>query len=149
MPQCFDVNNVPQDCGAASDSGGSSCFDDTAQEVSCSEVGGYASALDTALVPVVSTSGPAAANASATGAIGASRTGGGAVAAPGPSLFSQISALIPVGANAYAATQQPPKNTITVGKSGVAIPTSAGSLLLVGALVVAGIFLYTASKKRA
>lgn len=72
MPQCFDVNNNVQDCAAASDSGGSSCFDDNAQEVSCSEVGGYGNALGNVTASQV----------------GATAAGGGS--SQGPSALSSI-----------------------------------------------------------
>lgn len=143
MPFCVDVNNVPQDCSAASDSGGSSCYDDTGTEVSCSEVGGYASALDTSLVPGI-TSGPGAANASLTGAASAA-----AANKPGPSFWSTFATVIPaIGTAVAAGTSIAPKTVVKSNAAGLAIPSSAGTLLLVGALAVAGIFLYTASKRK-
>lgn len=143
MPQCFDINNVPQDCNSASDSGGSSCFDDTAQEVSCSEVGGYANALGTTMVPGI-TSGPQAENASKTGAAATLNN------AAGPSFFHTLATLIPAGAAAYVASQQPPPRTTSrANAAGLSVPGgNAGTLLLVAALVVGGGFLYFAGKKK-
>jgi hypothetical protein len=121
MAQCFDINNVPQDCASASDVGGSSCFDDNAQEVSCAEVGGYANPNAV----------PAPTNAQTTGLLAASsRNGSTALSTP----IVQLGA---IAAQTYATTQTPASNAIRIGPTGVAIPQASLSTgLLVAILAV-------------
>jgi hypothetical protein len=128
MPQCFDINNVPQDCSASSDAGGSSCFDDQAQEVSCAEVGGYAN--------------PAAVNAATTGKIAASASSGG-----GTSITSLVTSLGAVAnSSLQLASGQPigPSHTAVIGANGLPVAGGLGgnitTVLLVVVAVIIGFF---------
>jgi hypothetical protein len=128
MPQCFDINNVPQDCASASDVGQSSCFDDTGQEVSCAEVGGYVNPSAPS-VPV---------NANPTGLLAATAPHNNA----GTSLTSALVSLGAIGSQTFAQTQAP-STTLRVGPGGVAVPQaniSTGLLLIVAAITAFLIF---------
>jgi hypothetical protein len=132
MPQCFDINNVPQDCASASDVGGSSCFDDNGgQEVSCAEVGGYA---DPNAVPTPT-------NAQTTGLLAASsRNGSTALSTP----IVQLGA---IAAQTYATTQAPASNAVRIGPTGIAIPQASLSTgLLVAIVAVAAFLIWRGSK---
>lgn len=128
MPQCFDVNDTPQDCGAASDAGGSSCFNDQAQEVSCSEVGGYAN--PNASVP----GNPIAAGIA---------TSSGVTALTSATIASQA---ITAAGQAYNNTVAQPQTKITTPIGTLSSASISSALpLLVAAVLVA--FIYTQTKK--
>jgi hypothetical protein len=122
---CFDVNNNPQDCAAASDAGGSSCFVNS-QEVSCSESGGYGN-------PVTASQ------------VGATAAGGGSIF--GTSALSSIfTSLGQVGVTAVsqaAGVTKPPTQTLF----GTGTSSSSTGIMLMLAAVVIAFFAFGGAKK--
>lgn len=118
------------------------CVDNNGTPCSAASSAAQANAL------AIVDSSPAASNASQTGALSASRTGGGSSGASGPSLAALFTSLGTIGATTYAQTQAP-QSTIKLSTAGISVPGgTSGTLLLVAAVAVGGLFLYFASKKK-
>lgn len=141
---CGDADCSYGPCGDVTTTGsqsGSGCLDQNQNPVPCNSPN----------CTYGDCAGPSSSSA-LTGALSANSgsTGGGtttAVASNGTGIGSIVAALANVGAQTYVATNQPPKTTI--GLSGVSLPsTSTTTLLLLGVAVIVAFFAF-GGKKRA
>jgi len=144
---CYDASGNSIDCSTAGSS--SSCFGDlgdgTIQEVDCSSYS------------AVALTGPAVSSPTLTGALSAnsSQTGGGtvhSVTSPGTSTtnaeLQAVSALATLGTTAYVASQQPSPPQRTVTASGLTLPsTSMTTILLIVVAVIVAFFAFGGRKK--
>ena len=133
---CYDIDGNPVDCAAPQGTGPGQCynggFDLNGNDVNCT--GPSATAT-----PGPGSTGALSANASATGGGTKMSVTSNQTSIVSPAL---IASLATIGAQTYAATQTPPPTT-RISPSGISIPsTGTTTLLLLGLAIVAGFFIF-------